>query len=142
MPDLTISIRHINKDDMLDVLNLLQLISKFNPPQSQFADIWENFCNQTNVHSLVASINEKTVGYGSVAIVTNIRGGKLGHIEDIVCHSDYQKQGIGRAIVSGLFEIAKSKDCYKVSLQCNEHNVSFYEKCDYDVTGIAMQRFI
>lgn len=144
MPDLTISLRYINQNDMLDVLNLLQLISKFNPSPSpsQLADNWENFCRQTNVHSLIASVNEETVGYGSVAIVTNIRGGKLGHIEDIVCHSDYQQQGIGRAILSGLFEIAKSKDCYKIALQCKEHNVLFYEKCNYDVSGIAMQRFI
>ena len=65
----------------------------------------------------------------------------MGHIEDIVSHPSKRNAGIGKRIVSALYEIARANSCYKVSLQCQKHNISFYEKCDFKVSGAAMQRF-
>ena len=93
-------------------------------------------------HSLVAIIDEKIVGYGSLVIEAKIRGGKAGHIEDIVSLENYRKKGVGKAILNGLFDLAEKNGCYKVSLQCKEHNVQFYEKCNYELNGVAMQRFV
>ena len=88
------------------------------------------------------ALDKKIVGYGLILIATNIRGGKIGHIEDIVSHSNYKNKSIGRIIVNSLFDIAKEEGCYKVVLQCKEHNVVFYEKCNYEQSGVAMQRFV
>ena len=66
----------------------------------------------------------------------------MGHIEDIVSHPNYRKKGLGKFIVDGLFDVAKANGCYKVALQCREHNVKFYEKCNYELSGVAMQRFV
>lgn len=82
------------------------------------------------------------VGYGSVVIEEKIRGGKIGHIEDVVSHSLFRKQGLARAVVGALFNIAKANGCYKIALQCKEHNVGFYEKCGFEVSGVAMQIFV
>jgi glucosamine-phosphate N-acetyltransferase len=142
MNDVSIYVREIEQADMFDVIELLQSISELKPSRTDYPYIWDDFCKQTNVHSLVAMIGEKIVGYGSVVIETKIRGGKMGHIEDIVSHSTYGRKGIGKAIVNGLFDIAKAKGCYKVALQCKEHNVLFYEKCNYEPSGVAMQRFV
>tara|TARA_B100001123_G_C14941697_1_gene879949 strand:- start:154 stop:594 length:441 start_codon:yes stop_codon:yes gene_type:complete len=142
MTNASISIRKIEKDDIFDVIEILQQLSVFKPSQTEYLNIWDKFSKQNNVHSLVATIDKKIVGYGLILIVTNIRGGKIGHIEDIVSHSNYKNKSIGRIIVNSLFDIAKEEGCYKVVLQCKEHNIIFYEKCNYEQSGVAMQRFV
>ena len=137
-----ISIREVIQGDMDAVIELLQSISEFKPSKSNNVPIWNSFCKQTNVHSLVAVIDGRIVGYGSIVIETKIRGGKMGHIEDIVSHSLFRKKGIAKAVVDALFEVAKVNGCYKVVLQCKENNVEFYEKCGYEVSGTAMQLFL
>ena len=140
--DVDFSIRTVKETDMEFVVELLQQISDFKPPKSSYSEIWNSFCKQSNVHSLVAVIDKQIVGYGSITFETKIRGGKMGHIEDIVSHPNFKKIGIGKSIVNALFDLAKINDCYKVNLQCKEDNVYFYEKCGYINSGLAMQRFL
>lgn len=142
MDDKRVLIRMVEQTDMDSVIQLLQLMSEFKPPKSDYPFIWDSLCQQTNVHSLVAILDKEIVGYGSIVIEAKIRGGKMGHVEDIVSHPGYRKQGVGKAIVDALFDVAKANGCYKVALQCKEHNVSFYEKCNYEISGVAMQRFV
>ena len=124
-----ISIREIVQSDMDAVIELLQSMSEFKPSKSEYLPIWSSFRQQSNIHPLVAVIDNQIVGYGSIVIWKRIRGGKIGYIEDIVSHSLFRKKGIGKAIVDGLFDVAKINGCYKVTLQCQELNVKFYEKC-------------
>ena len=137
-----ISIRAVVQSDMDAVIELIQSMSEFKPSKSEYLPIWNSFCQQTNVHSLVAVIGTQIVGYGSIVVETKIRGGKMGHIEDIVSHSLFRKKGIGKAIVDALFDVAKVNGCYKIALQCKEYNVKFYEKCGYEVSGLVMQIFV
>ena len=138
----TAIIELLQQKHMKQVILLLQNMSVYLPPKDLYDDIWKSFINQPNVHSVVATENEEVVGYGAVVIEKKIRGGKMGHIEDIVSHPNKRNMGIGKMIVNALYEIAKTNQCYKVSLQCQQHNISFYEKCKYKVSGTAMQRFI
>jgi len=142
MTEKNIDIIPIQKKYMHDVIELVQSISEFKPNKDEYNSIWMSYNNQTNVHSIVALIDGKVVGYGTLIIETKIRGGKLGHIEDIVSHNDFRKKGIGKAILESLFEIALDYGCYKVALACMEHNMPFYEKCSYEFYGFSMQRFI
>ena len=141
MNEISLKIRKTVKSDMIEIVELLQEISDYAPNETLFDDIWENFNSQKNVYSVVAQIGDVIVGYGAIVVETKIRGGKMGHIEDIVSHSEFRKKGIGKAIVEALFKIAKDNDCYKVALICKENNVSFYNKCNYELSGLAMQRF-
>jgi glucosamine-phosphate N-acetyltransferase len=142
MGEESISIRKLEQADMADVIELLQSMSEFKPSESDYPHIWEKLCQQTHVYSIVATIGEKIVGYGSVVFETKIRGGTMGHVEDIVSHPGYRKKGIGKTILGALFDIAKANGCHKVALQCQEHNVEFYRKCNYEISGLVMQRFI
>lgn len=139
---MSIEISRINREHMKDVIEMLHRnMSEFMPPLEEHDKIWQSFSSQTNVHSFVALMDRVVVGYGVVVIETKIRGGKMGHIEDIVSHKKYRHKGIGSSIVNHLLKIAKEEGCYKVALQCKEHNVSFYEKCGYSISGISMQQF-
>jgi len=137
-----IYLRRLEKNDMNQVILLLQSLSNFQPKKSSYGSIWNEFAEQKNVYSLVAIVDHKVVGYGCLLIETKIRGGRMGHIEDIVTHSDFERRGIGKQILEGLYKIAKEKNCYKLALQCSEHNVNFYEKCNYKLSGLSMQAFL
>ena len=49
-------------------------------------------------------------------IEKKIRGGKLGHVEDIVIHRDFREKVIGRSLLNALYEIAKKRDAIKLLL--------------------------
>jgi glucosamine-phosphate N-acetyltransferase len=137
-----ISVRSVKQEDMTYVIDLLQSLSKFKPAPSKYSLIWDRFNRQSNTHSLVAIIKNEIVGYGSIIIEAKIRGGKVGHIEDIVSHKKYRNQGIGKKVLNALYKIAKKNNCYKIILQCKEKNLGFYQNNHYEENGISMQRFI
>ena len=64
--------------------------------------------------------------------------GKVGHIEDIAVRGDQQGLKLGKHIIACLTAIAKSMNCYKVILDCDEKNVGFYKKCGYSDCGVEM----
>lgn len=138
----TAKIEPLRREYMEEVIEILQYMSVFEPPNESYDEIWNAFSAQTHVFSVVAIEHGKVIGYGSVVIEEKIRGGKMGHLEDIVTSPSRRNKGIGKAVVDALYDIAKQHGCYKVALQCQAHNVAFYEKCDYTVSGSAMQRFI
>ncbi len=123
---------HLNKD----LLSLLNQLSKF-PTDIDDLDLnvlWKNFNNQTNISSIVALSNNNIVGYGSIIIETKIRGGKCGHIEDIVVDLNLRRLGIGKMIVEHLIQIANNEKCYKITLSCHDHNIKFYESLGFKNT--------
>ena len=137
-----IKLRKIEKNDLPLVIELLQSISEYRPALNEYDNIWKEFSMQNNVHSLVAFINDKLVGYGSLVIEIKIRSGRLGHIEDIVSDTKYRNKGVGLAIVNGLKEIAAEKGCYKLALECKENNIGFYNKCGFLISGTSMNKLL
>lgn len=129
----------VSRDHLTFVLSLLQEISPFLPEKSTYDEVWSRFASQPNIVAVVAVEGTQVVGYGVSLIESKIRGGKLAHIEDIVSHPGSRGQGIGRAIVQHLVERAISDGCYKVVLNCSEHNQLFYEKCGFKASGSSMQ---
>ena len=134
--------RPVNQNDMQAVVNLLQEISLFTPSQTDYVSIWNTFIEQPNVYSIVVEIGGEVVGYGSILIESKIRGGKLGHVEDIVSSSKHRTRGVGRAILDSLLKIAIKNNCYKLALQCKDYNINFYEKCGYELNGVSMQMLL
>ncbi|KAI9033309.1 acyl-CoA N-acyltransferase [Hyaloraphidium curvatum] len=68
--------------------------------------------------------------------------GLVGHIEDIVSHPGYRGKNMGRYIIEGLKSIAKTMGCYKVILDCGEHNVAFYSKLEFEKKEVEMVWYI
>ena len=58
-------------------------------------------------------------------------GSRVGHIEDVVVDQNKRLSGVGKALIERCVEFAKEKCCYKVILDCGEHNVAFYESCGF-----------
>lgn len=133
----------INKNYILQVIKLLSdNISNYTPKFINLSRIWKIYSSQKNTFAIVALNEKKIVGYGSVILEFKIRGGIACHIEDIVVKEKYRKFGIGKFIMQKLYNYAKKKKCYKISLQCKNKNVKFYKKCGYEINGVTMQKLI
>ena len=133
-------IREVTKSDLAAVTQLLQELSVFYPEKIQDEDRWLSFTSQKNLLAIVAELDNVIVGYGTLLVEQKIRGGKAGHIEDIVIHPDFRRTGIGRAILDFLAGHAVELGCYKLVLQCSEENRRFYELGGYRQTHLAMQK--
>lgn len=121
-----------------EVIELLQEISSFRPI-TEYEEIFEQFILQSNVISVVAHDKNKVLGFGAMIIYTNIRGGKIAFVEDIVTHPDFRKKGIGFSVLESLRKTAITFGCYKISLFCKDKNIEFYKKCGFNLNGNEMR---
>ena len=77
---------------------------------------------KSRIQTYVAVIDERIAGTASVFIEPKFihSGGVVGHIEDVAVNPDFQKHGIGRALVEHLLQECRGWNCYKVILDCAE----------------------
>ena len=135
-------IREILFEDIESIIDMLQDISSFKPSKSVHKKILNNFLKQNHVNGYVFTKNNIIVGYGAIVFEKKIRGGIVGHIEDIVVKKDYRGQNIGKFIISHLIKISNNNKCYKISLVCKKNNVGFYEECGLNIDGISMSKIL
>uniref|UniRef100_A0A7S1R0A6 Glucosamine 6-phosphate N-acetyltransferase n=1 Tax=Neobodo designis TaxID=312471 RepID=A0A7S1R0A6_NEODS len=64
----------------------------------------------------------------------------VGHIEDVVVSESCRGKGVGQTLVRFLVDLAKSRRCYKVVLDCATENCGFYEKCGFVKRECQMRR--
>lgn len=137
----TVRLRNLDLSDMRAIIDLLQGISIFQPDQD-INQLFLSFMQQDNITALVADVGGEIVGFGTYILETKVRGGTVAHIEDIVCKENYRGFGIGRVVVESLISHAQKRGCYKVTLQCKEYNVGFYEALGLTESGITMQMIL
>lgn len=69
-----------------------------------------------------------------------------GRIEDVVVNNRYRGQQLGKLLIDLLTQFAKDKcHCYKISLECKDDLVSFYQQFGYkheDKQNYLCQRFV
>ncbi len=85
---------------------------------------------KNNHFTYVLYIDQIPIGIGSLIISERLihDGKKVGIIEDVAIHKNYHGQGYGRTLVKRLIKEAKKNKCRKVTLDCSDENILFYEK--------------
>lgn len=81
------------------------------------------------------------IAHGTVIIYnerTNDRA--IAIIEDIWTHENYRKQGIASSLVEDLINKAREYNCYKVILDCADHNVHLYETLGFKKWQNSMRK--
>ena len=81
----------------------------------------------------VAEVDGKVVGSTTLLIEQKFihKGGKVGHIEDVVVSKEFEGRGIGIKLVTSLLEVAKAENCYKTILDCKHELIPFYERIGF-----------
>ncbi len=138
-----IKIRKIQKEDHESVVALLQQLSIYNPNFEDMATIWDVFNEQNHIVAFVGCDKKNNViAFGSICIEMKVRGGSMGHIEDVVVDEKFRGQGVGAMLMKALIEEAIIKKCYKVSLECREEKIGFYNALGLENTGHTMTIFV
>jgi GNAT superfamily N-acetyltransferase len=84
----------------------------------------------------VALVGDAIVGTYAVYVCENLtRGGRpFAVVENVICAPNHRRQGIGTALMEHAQAHARSRGCYKISLQSGagrDVNRSFYESCGF-----------
>ena len=137
-----IKFRPILKADIREVSILLNQLKKMDVKSIDYKKAWNNFSSNSSSNSIVGIYEKKIVAYGSIVIENKIRGQVAGHIEDIVVDRDLAGKMLGVKLVKKLIEIGKSKNCYRITLFCDEKLISFYERSGFKVNNIMMKKFL
>ena len=137
--------RNLQKNDFyLGYLDLLSQLTEVNKNNISF-EKFSNFINKLDEnHKIIIIINNnKIIATGTLLIENKIIHSisKVGHIEDIVVDSNSKGLGLGKQIVNYLTNLAKENNCYKVILNCNDHNIGFYQKCGYQKKETQMVKY-
>ena len=133
--------REVEDLDMPRVIELLQSISPFFPKSQNLREIFQKFDQQENISGWCGIGDGRVICFGVLIIEQKIRGGRLGHIEDIVVDEKYRQQGLGSKLINFLTELAWDSGCYKVSLSCRPHNKNFYLQNGFTDSGHSLQAF-
>ncbi|CDS13841.1 hypothetical protein LRAMOSA06015 [Lichtheimia ramosa] len=67
--------------------------------------------------------------------------GQSGHIEDVVVDGTQRGKRLGIRLIDQLKHMAQAVGCYKIILDCLQHNVTFYERCGLKVSQVQMTHY-
>lgn len=121
---------------------LSQLTKAAKIPQLKFTDLFHSMKTSESYYTLVIedTTSNQIVGAGTLLLEQKFirSGGLCGHIEDIVVHDSQRGKKLGLRIIDSLKGIGKQLNCYKITLNCSESNVKFYEKCGLTLKDFQM----
>lgn len=85
------------------------------------------------IRTYIARSDGRTVGTASLLVEQKFihQGGLVGHLEDVAVRPDFQKQGVGAALVHHVIQQARQLGCYKLILNCSEANIAFYTRVGF-----------
>ena len=123
-----------------DFLDTLASLAKVNLTLEQTKVVFRERLRK-GIRTFVASLENRIVGTASLFVEEKFihEGGKSGHIEDVAVHKDFQKHGVGAALIRHVVEEARAAKCYKVILNCSEGTAAFYEKLGFRRHDIGMR---
>lgn len=115
---------------------IVQLLEQFKNESLNISELqFQDFVSQLDDNHIVLVIEsqQKIICCGTILIETKLLHnlGKVGHIEDIITHSSYRGQGLGKKIIQSLVSFGRECGCYKVILDCSDTNIPFYKKCGF-----------
>jgi glucosamine-phosphate N-acetyltransferase len=99
--------------------------------QPTFIFVAEHIASQTVVASAQCAVELKFIHGCS----------QVGHIEDVVTDSEHRRKGLAKRILHELETAANAFGCYKIILDCAEHNVPVYEKAGFVKKEIQMVKY-
>jgi len=123
----------VRKAKFEDLDRLCEIYSaSFGPTEPMPRQWWKILEEPTN-HYLVAEVDGRIMAVAVLITVSKIlrSGSRMGLIEDVATSPEARGLGLGKLLIEELKQLAVEHGCYKVILNCSDHNIPFYEKCGF-----------
>ena len=121
--------------DFAELAPLYQHITSFSPRQ----DLYFKTIKEGAIY-LGLRYQNKLIGVGKIWTETKLHRPVV-HLEDIMIHHDFQKQGFGTLLVQKMAEEARKLGGYKIVLSCRKKNEGFYTTVGFQPSGLEMVMF-
>ena len=134
-------IREIKGSDLCDsYFELLCQLSGDLKPYNVY-NIWKAYLNGSSKTYVYLNKDNTIIGSATVFIEAKFLhcGSRVGHIEDVVVDETCRTKGVGTSLIDVCLEYSKVQGCYKVILDCAEHNIPFYAKCGFIPDGYCLR---
>lgn len=97
--------------------------------------------NTNNINKIIVLVNNNNIiGAGTIFRIEKLHNNPIGQIEDVIISEKYRNKGYGNIIIKQLVDIGLNEmHCYKIILNCLDHNIKFYEKCGFQKVGVEMK---
>jgi GNAT superfamily N-acetyltransferase len=131
-----LNIRLATIDDVQIVFQLIQALADYEKLSHEVTGNVENlqkhlFGNPTYAEAIIAELNDKSVGFALFFTNYSTFLTKPGiYLEDLFVLPEYRRQGIGKALLNYLINLAKKRDFGRVEwsvLDWNKSAIDFYE---------------
>jgi NDP-sugar pyrophosphorylase family protein len=113
--------------------------------KAQFTKMLSNIKKNDNHYMFVVEDTSNGRVVANVTLLVEpkfIRSGRnVGHVEDVVVHSDYRGKKIGVLLLKYVSEVAIEKGCYKCILDCKHELLSFYKASGFSHSAIQMSKY-
>ncbi|AJQ94215.1 GNAT family N-acetyltransferase [Gynuella sunshinyii] len=139
-------IRSLKFSELNGVLELIEQYDRPVSPRPSFllqTQIYEQI--KANGGEVIGAVdNGKVVATSTINICANLSwsGRPFGVIENVIVHTDYRRQGIGRRVLERAVLIARQKNCYKVMLMSGSTSPEvkrFYEHAGFSQDKLGYQ---
>ncbi len=132
---MTVKIRKLQEKDLfngfLESLDSLRKASDLSPKKAKI--IFKKMRSIPDHAIYVAVHDSKIIGAATIFVEQKFihKGGKVGHIEDVVVSKEHQGEGVGLKIIKALIQYAEKNGCYKTVLDCTDEVMPFYKKLGF-----------
>ena len=114
-----------------------------NITQDYFNHFIINILNKNHIIIVLEDIAGNLIGTGTLLIEKKLTYGgcKMGHIENVLISTYSRGKGHGEQMVKYLLNLAKTKSCYRVDLNCHTELEKFYKKNNFTKNNISMHLY-
>jgi len=85
----------------------------------------------TNPNHMIFVMEENNVVIANITLLIEPKfihhNQNVAHLEDFIIDPDYRKNGLGKILLRHCIDVAKSMNCYKLILNCDDKLVSYYQ---------------
>lgn len=117
---MNIQIRPIQPYELSSLLDLYKHLSPTDPQpdEEQLQQVWQQILSDPKIICWVVDLEGKLIASCILVVVPNLTRNARPYalIENVVTHTDYRRQGIGKRLLQQVLQFAWSQDCYKVML--------------------------
>ncbi|MGE3859395.1 MAG: GNAT family N-acetyltransferase [Nitrososphaeraceae archaeon] len=134
-----IQVKELEEDFIND--SFFETLSNLSEVGEVSKEVFREIKKSNNIKIFVAFIDHELVGTITTIIEQKFihKGGKVCHIEDLATRKGYENLGVGSVLMKKAIKFATEERCYKVILDCSQHNLTYYKKFGFYQHEISMR---